>query len=546
MLRNQLPWKLFFFFLASFLCGSAAFDLESQGRVRVAEMCLGEAESSYTVNVNNTSTDEHLQRTFNGTSNDDGVMMISGALEEEEEKQRRKEEQQLNSAAAARQAEERKQKPADDLAGAPPISEDHWVWGDPQLEPAYQLKLKEVRTYERNFVNRRTPNSWNLDRMSLALCKNRHPLCVNWAVTGQCEDNPSFMRVHCASACFTCDDLAAPNVVVVPSQNGSVMSELLDSGGDLGVLQNFPNGTQDILVQRELILQSRAYLRKARQSSTLDQELVDICRNRHPECSFWAMRGECENNPTFMKHYCAPACQSCHEVSNINIHDEVGELIKAWPLTDLERGADMGLPQLLHPERPEETIISILSSRMYIRYFVFDQNILEHCKNERDSCTIDAMEGECEANPGWMKKHCAAACKTCEVMEKDLRCASDPDAPMAWMPGDLNSMFERLIDEPYASRYDVQVLSSPTTTKKGPYVIQLEDFISEEEANGMIAAANKDGYGDQFFRENFRTAKIATCQYECYNDEIVRRVSERINALTGFDESNCEYLHLPR
>jgi hypothetical protein len=374
------------------------------------------------------------------------------------------------------------------------------------------------------------------------------------------------MRVHCAPACFACEDLAAPEihdtaVAVQSSSDGtstgtSHLQELLDGGGDFGVLQNFVSSTKDI---RESILQTRDYLKRARRVSTLGQDIVDICRNQRAECTFWAMKGECEQeDPTYIKRACAATCQSCHTLSKPPKLSDAGKLIQAWPLTDLERGADMGVPQILHPDRPEDTLVVLLNARMHIRYTIFDQTILEGCQNEYDSCTMEAINGECETNPKWMHIHCAPACKTCQATaefhrangELQERCGiSDLDAPsMAWRPGDLNAMFERLIHEPFASQYNVQILSSPSTTPEGaPYVIQLEDVISEEEASGLIAAANKDGYdGDRLFHAKFRTAKIATCQDECYRDEVVQRVSERIHSLTGFHDSNCEYLHLPR
>jgi prolyl 4-hydroxylase len=228
-------------------------------------------------------------------------------------------------------------------------------------------------------------------------------------------------------------------------------------------------------------------------------------------------------------------------------HDHHERLIPAWPLTDLERGADMGVPQVLHPHRAQETLLNILQSRLYLQFYEFDTTIREDtCRNLYATCTLDAMNGECTANPAWMLPHCPAACRNCETLHKNKRCAADPDAPDAWLPGDLDRMFQRLIHNNEQSQYNVTVLSSPELNNGGPYVIQMDNVVSAEEAKGVIAAAHKDGYGDRFYRANFRTAKIATCQNDCYEDAIVRRVSDRINALTGLNELHCEYLHLPQ
>ncbi|VDM77773.1 unnamed protein product [Strongylus vulgaris] len=37
------------------------------------------------------------------------------------------------------------------------------------------------------------------------LCKDKHKLCCFWAVAGECETNPFWMRVQCAKTCGTCN-----------------------------------------------------------------------------------------------------------------------------------------------------------------------------------------------------------------------------------------------------------------------------------------------------------------------------------------------------
>jgi len=38
---------------------------------------------------------------------------------------------------------------------------------------------------------------------------------------------------------------------------------------------------------------------------------VSKCTNRHGMCSYWAMNGECEANPGYMREDCSAACQTC-------------------------------------------------------------------------------------------------------------------------------------------------------------------------------------------------------------------------------------------
>jgi hypothetical protein len=36
-------------------------------------------------------------------------------------------------------------------------------------------------------------------------CRNQDEFCAYWAKTGQCERNPTYMKIHCSPVCQTCD-----------------------------------------------------------------------------------------------------------------------------------------------------------------------------------------------------------------------------------------------------------------------------------------------------------------------------------------------------
>ena len=69
----------------------------------------------------------------------------------------------------------------------------------------------------------------------------------------------------------------------------------------------------------------------------------------------------------------------------------------------------------------------------------------------------------------------------------------DVIGPDAWEAGDLDKTFQKLTSEPYRSKYDVEILSSPETTK-GPWIIQMENVISQEEAESLIRLGGVEGY----------------------------------------------------
>ena len=133
----------------------------------------------------------------------------------------------------------------------------------------------------------------------------------------------------------------------------------------------------------------------------------------------------------------------------------------------------------------------------------------------------------------------------------------DPNAPNAWESGDLDKMFEKLSAEPYLSKYDVEVLSSPKTG--GPWVLTMENVVDEAEAARLIELGGLEGYkrstdvgkvkGDGTFEAKESTGRTSTnawCQNECYEDTVAQNVIHRLSNLTGINETNSEYLQLLR
>lgn len=179
-----------------------------------------------------------------------------------------------------------------------------------------------------------------------------------------------------------------------------------------------------------------------------------------------------------------------------------------------------------------------------------------------------------------MKRNCAPLCKSCEYLSVEGRCHIDPNAPTAWQPGDLNKMFEKLTQEPYLSKHSVETLSSPATD--GPWIITMENVVTEDEAERLIELGAVEGYKrstdvgkmkadgttERYIEQRRatrvvsmlivffclialpskvstrRTSSNAWCQHDCYEDPKAQAVISRIANLTGIDEENSEYLQL--
>ena len=194
--------------------------------------------------------------------------------------------------------------------------------------------------------------------------------------------------------------------------------------------------------------------------------------------------------------------------------------------------------------------------------------LLEGCKLHHESCAFWGAIGECEANPGYMKINCAPICHTCDQLSIETRCPYDPETmPDAWKPGDLNEFFTNITTLEKFAKYEPKVLSRPSYLegdteetadyKLGPWVVTLENVLSDEEAVRLIELGAVEGYkrstdvGKKKFDgtheshvSNGRTSTNAWCQNECYNDTIAQRVMQRVTEISNIPQENSENLQL--
>lgn len=172
-------------------------------------------------------------------------------------------------------------------------------------------------------------------------------------------------------------------------------------------------------------------------------------------------------------------------------------------------------------------------------------------------CMSLAERGECSKNPGWMIVNCPTACKSCELLDPKKRCAFDRlniSAEHIWAPGDLNAMFERILDDHQV--YAPTVLSRPP---EGPWLIHFENFLTDEEAEKLIEWGNTLGFerstdsgpknkrGEQMKKVSLaRTSSNTWCSNECESDPQIKAVYERIERVTGVPQDHYESLQLLR
>lgn len=257
------------------------------------------------------------------------------------------------------------------------------------------------------------------------------------------------------------------------------------------------------------------------------------------------------------------------ETTEFDITEEVSEASVVYPQnltfpapkTYEGIGSDLGEPQHMDATYSKEIYQRIEDARVYVEQEIkHDQKLsgIAHlCKNNHSSCAFWSVIGECDNNPAYMHMNCAPVCGTCDKLHVETRCPLDPDAVDAFaQPGDVNRLFERIVTDEQYQRYEPVVLSRPP---EGPWLVQFENILDEEEAQRLIYLGGEQGYErssdvgsekeDGTFTKNVnsgRTSTNAWCLGKCMEDDIALGVIKRIENITMIPETNSENLQLLR
>ena len=167
------------------------------------------------------------------------------------------------------------------------------------------------------------------------------------------------------------------------------------------------------------------------------------------------------------------------------------------------------------------------------------------CRNDDESCSNWAADGECARNEGYMLEHCAFACRTC-FTNQTRECRRPADLVPAAAAGTIDATFERLVSSPRAPR----VLS------RSPWVLAFDDFLSDAEADALVAAAGHNFEASRFLGDDLvardglvrnRTSTTSWCNVpSCLRDPTFLSIRTRISELMGVPWENSEHLQLLR
>ena len=169
-----------------------------------------------------------------------------------------------------------------------------------------------------------------------------------------------------------------------------------------------------------------------------------------------------------------------------------------------------------------------------------------------------------------MKTKCAPACMACDYLgDTSETCPGLPESSGPhWKPGDLNAYFEEVVDNTdgkgeYYRQFNPKALSRPLKDSKGnivsgvketgPWIVLLENFLSEKEADRIVQIGHTQGYErsvrtvgvNQPDVTDGRTSDNTWCKEpSCMEDPLVSQVLERIATTTKTTVKHSEHLQL--
>lgn len=218
--------------------------------------------------------------------------------------------------------------------------------------------------------------------------------------------------------------------------------------------------------------------------------------------------------------------------------------------TDDTTFSGWGVPQDLNDALAQE---QYKKTKLYMKHTVMaDQayeSVREKCKFDSPLCSYWAAIGECDANPKYMKLHCAPSCGTCDQLDWNLRCQFDKGKALWNETGKVNGLMERIVRE-----YDkVHVWSDD------PWVVTIDGFLSKEDCETLIDWGHKrqfersvdagkvleDGTMESIVN-NGRTSTNAWCLEGCYEDTATQAVLQRLETMLDIPRLHYEYFQLLR
>ena len=123
--------------------------------------------------------------------------------------------------------------------------------------------------------------------------------CQRWAAAGECDANAGYMRTECAESCGLCP--------------GTVKAVVGVGGGASLSASSCANENDQMCrlwARKGECEENPGYMKTACAESCFACQ-SSRCSDAHADCAAWAKAGECSSNEAFMVEGCAFSCRAC-------------------------------------------------------------------------------------------------------------------------------------------------------------------------------------------------------------------------------------------
>ena len=241
-------------------------------------------------------------------------------------------------------------------------------------------------------------------------------------------------------------------------------------------------------------------------ASSSNAGCVDV---NEDNCNHWSSIGECDNNPGYMHTNCKRSCNTCSaEDVDITVKQAIGitdqDVSEVWWMNSSETQDFL------------DDIMRYMKEEVWTLPKYTKTRVL--CQNNDNMCTYWALQGICSEVD--VKLKCGPSCESCMYLDDNVRCGGTLDQlPNALSAGSLDKMFKRIVRD-----YDVQILSQPTPEEDKPWIVAIDNFVTDEEINLILEYGHKTGYeqSGEVFDGNHaaprtterRTSETSWCGYQ--------------------------------
>jgi hypothetical protein len=115
------------------------------------------------------------------------------------------------------------------------------------------------------------------------------------------------------------EEVPSPNSLLFAAEEPIVTDLDMALGADMGVLQSLDMEYTEEIYQN--IRDARQYLQDVVMTEPKYQKVRGNCQNAHESCTYWAVLGECDNNPGKYLSFCISI--ACPQFWNVPTHPDI-------------------------------------------------------------------------------------------------------------------------------------------------------------------------------------------------------------------------------